>query len=161
VEEAFSRFASQWVWYITELDRVLTERHRYDEMTNLYTDKLASVWMEDSTTEATRARIEEKIDSFYEGDLEHATEVLSTLWEIVNTDGETTAPPGNSPAVSRFLLWHTPHIIQECLPRTTRLHRPRNPPNGPLWKSLSSSQSARESFLTGSTGLGTRRPGIS
>ena len=78
------------------------EMHRYDEIRDLYTDQLASVWIEDST-EATRARIEENIDSFYEGDLEHATEVLSTLWEIVNKDGDITAPSNSSPAVSQFL----------------------------------------------------------
>jgi len=58
--------------------------------------------MEDSTTEAIRAGVDEKIDSFYEGNLEHATEVLSALWEIVNKDGDITAPSNTSPAVSQF-----------------------------------------------------------
>lgn len=59
--------------------------------------------MEDSTTEATRASVDEKIDSFAEGDLEHATEILSALWEIVNNDGDITAPSSTPPSsVSRF-----------------------------------------------------------
>jgi len=87
---------------ITEVGCVPTERHRYDEIRDLYTNQLASVWMEDSTTEETRARIEEKIDSFYEGDLEHATEVLSALWEIVNKDGNIAAPSKSSPSVGPF-----------------------------------------------------------
>jgi len=83
---------------------MLTERHRYDEIRDLYAHQLASVWMEDSTTEETRVRIEEKIDSFYEGDLEHAADVLSALWEILNKDGDITAPSNTSPAVSLFLF---------------------------------------------------------
>ena len=88
------------MWDITEVDCILMERHRYDEIRDLYTNQLASIWMEDSTTVSTRARIDEKIDSFYEGDLEHATEVLSALWEIVNKDGNIAAPFNTS--VSRF-----------------------------------------------------------
>ena len=75
---------------------------------DLYAHQLASIWTEESTTEATRARIDEKVDSFYEGDLEHATEVLSKLWEILNKDGDTTAPPDTSPAVSWLLFWYPP-----------------------------------------------------
>ena len=55
--------------------------------------------MEDST-EATRANIEKKIDSFVEGDLEHAAETVSGLWKIVNKDGEVKAPLNTSSAVS-------------------------------------------------------------
>jgi len=58
--------------------------------------------MKDST-EATRLSADEKIDSFAEGDLEHATEVLSSLWEIVNKDGDITVPPNSPPSsVSPF-----------------------------------------------------------
>jgi len=79
--------------------------HRYDEIRNLYIDQLVSVWMEDSTTEATRIGVDEKIDSFYEGDLEHTAEVLSALWEIVNKDGDITPPSSTSLSVSRFLFY--------------------------------------------------------
>ena len=60
--------------------------------------------MEDSTTEVTRASVERKIDSYVEGDLEHATEVVSALWEIVNKDGEITAPESTPSSVSSFLV---------------------------------------------------------
>ena len=56
--------------------------------------------MEDSTTETTRAGVEGKIDSYVDGDLEHATEVLSALWEIVNRDGEIKAPLSTPSSVS-------------------------------------------------------------
>ena len=59
--------------------------------------------MENSTTEATRLSVDEKIDSFSEGDLEHATEILSSLWEIANKDGDITVTPDSPPSnVSPF-----------------------------------------------------------
>jgi len=58
--------------------------------------------MEDST-EATQLSVEAKIDSFAEGDLEHATEILSSLWEIINKDEDVTVPPNSPPSsVSPF-----------------------------------------------------------
>ncbi|KAF9785420.1 hypothetical protein BJ322DRAFT_1193974 [Thelephora terrestris] len=69
VEESFSKFASQ-----------------YDEIRNLYIERLAFDWMGDSTAEHTRARVKTKIKNFAKGDLEHATEMLSGLWEIANRD---------------------------------------------------------------------------
>ena len=72
-------------------------------MRSLYVNQLASAWMEDSTTETTRASFDRKIDSFFRGELEHATEMLSNLWEIVNKDGDIQAPSDTSPAVGPFL----------------------------------------------------------
>ena len=87
---------------------MLKKRCRYDDVRSLYVDQLAFIWMEDSTTETTRARVDKKIDSFVEGDLEHAAEMLSTLWEIVNKDGDIKAPANASSTVSpfRFSLFH-------------------------------------------------------
>ena len=81
---------------------MLTERRRYDEMKNLYVNQLATVWINDSTTETTSASFDKKIDSFVKGDLEHATEMLSTLWEIMNEDGDIIAPSNTPPGVSLF-----------------------------------------------------------
>lgn len=100
VEESFSRFASRSVGHIAKVNFVLTERRRYDEIKSLYINQLASVWMEDSTTEATQASVEKKIDSFVEGDLEHATGMLSALWEVVNNDKNIGAPSNTSSVVS-------------------------------------------------------------
>ena len=47
--------------------------------------------MEDSTPEETRISIEEKMDSFAEGDLEHAGEILSALWEVASEDKDEGA----------------------------------------------------------------------
>ena len=98
----------------------------------MYIDQLASVWMEDSTAEATQASIDRKIDSFVEGDLEHATEFLSALWEIGNKDGDTDAPPNTSPVVSPFRSWPLPGIAQECSLLIIGPPRSRAPPTGPL-----------------------------
>lgn len=54
---------------------------------------------------AIRASVDEKIDSFAQGDLEHATEILSALWEVANKDGDITAPSNASPAVSLFRFY--------------------------------------------------------
>jgi len=77
--------------------------------------------MEDSTTEATRARVDEKIDSFYEGDLEHATEALSVLWEIVNKDGDIVAPSSATPAVSLFQFCLPPALCKAAYPKLPAL----------------------------------------
>jgi len=81
---------------------MFTGRHRHEEIRNLYIQQLAYTWIEDSTTETTRASVEKKIDSFVEEGLEHATEMLSALWEIVNKDGDIKAPENTSSSVSQF-----------------------------------------------------------
>ena len=76
---------------------------RYDEIRNLYTQQLAFSWIEDSTGQKTRTGVENKIRSFAKGDLEHATETLSALWEILNNDADINAP-STKPVVSPFRL---------------------------------------------------------
>ena len=132
VEESFSRFASRSVGHIAKVNFVLTERRRYDEIKSLYINQLASVWMEDSTTEATQASVEKKIDSFVEEGFEHATEMLSTLWEIVNKDGDIKAPENTSSAVRRLQLCLHPRLAQKCLFHISRPRRPRVPHTGTL-----------------------------
>ena len=88
--------------YITKDDHVLTERCRHDEIRSLYADQLAYAWMEDSTTETTRASVDEKVDSFAEGDLGYAKEIISALWEIANKDDDTKAPANTPSTVSPF-----------------------------------------------------------
>ena len=101
---------------------VAVGRHsvRYDEIRSLYVDQLVSAWTEDATTEATTVSIDKKIDSFGQGDLEHATDILSTLWEIMNTDGDIKATPTALPTVS-CAQFYLPRVIPEC-----RLHLSRS-----------------------------------
>jgi hypothetical protein len=62
--------------------------------------------MEPSTTETIRTSVEKKIDSFVEGNLEHALETISALWEVANKDGDAKEPLTIVPAVSasRFVF---------------------------------------------------------
>jgi len=83
--------------------------------------------MEDSTTETTRVSVNEKIDSFAEGDLENATEALSALWEIVNKDGDITAPSSTPPTVSPPGVSILPGVMQsaQCFTQADRAgHEP-------------------------------------
>ena len=107
-------------------------RCRYDEIRSLYVNQLASAWMEGSTAEATRTIVDKKIDDFFEGDLEHATETLSALWEIVNKDGDITAPSKTLPTVSPFRFCLPPGVIWEYLPYIARPRGSQVPPTGPL-----------------------------
>ena len=68
--------------------------------------------MEDSTTEATRVSVEEKMISFAKGELEHAGEILSALWEIANKDGDAELPEGTSSTVSPFRFPFLEHVMQ-------------------------------------------------
>ena len=76
---------------------MLTGRHRYDQIRDLYAGHLASVWVGDPT-ETTRASFDKKIDSFVKGELEHVTEMLSTFWDVINKSDDITIP-SNSPYV--------------------------------------------------------------
>jgi len=109
-----------------------TERRRYDEIRNLYIDRLAYTWMEASTAETTRANVNKRIDSFVEGDLEHATEMLSALWEISNKDGRIGAPSNTPPAVSPFRFCLLSHVMWACLLHTIRPRRSLALLTGPL-----------------------------
>ena len=92
-------------------NRLLIERYRYAEIGSLYVEQLAHSWVGDPP-DAIRIKVEEKLDSFAEGDLEHAAEMLSALWKIANRDGEIIAPSNSSPDVSRLSVF--------LLPATTR-----------------------------------------
>ena len=130
-EEAFSRFASRCAGYATKVGYMLTERHRYDEIRNLYIAQLAHVWMEDSTTEATRVSVDKKIDDFVKGDLEHAAESVSALLEIANKTGDIAAPSNTSPTVSSFRFF-LPNVVSSCLLHIIRPFRLQAPPTGRL-----------------------------
>ena len=71
------------------------------------------MWMEDSTTETIRARVDKKIEE----DPGHAMEAVSALWKIANEDDnaasklhDTEAPPNVSISWSRL----TSRVIRGC-----------------------------------------------
>jgi len=75
---------------------MVTERCRYEEIRSLCIDQLAHAWMEDPTTCTSVCK---KIDSLVEEGLEHATEVVSALWDIANNDDYVKAPAKTQPPV--------------------------------------------------------------
>ena len=117
---------------MTKVDYIPTKRRRHDEIRNLYIQQLAYIWMGDSTAETIRASVGKKIDSFVEEGLEHATEMLSALWDIANEDDDIKVPTNTSSAVSQFQILLLPRVMRECLLHTARPHKPRAPHTGTL-----------------------------
>ena len=83
-------------------------------------------------TGTIRARVDKKIDSFAQGGLDHATGILSALWEIVNEDGDGPPPSKTLPAVSPFQFCLLPAVTLEYSFRILSHHGSRAPPTGPL-----------------------------
>ena len=72
--------------------------------------------MEDSTTETIRASVDNKIDRFVQGDLKHAAEMLTALWDSANAGGDVEAPAGAALTVSH------PRILPFCVRCSSALH---------------------------------------
>jgi hypothetical protein len=85
------------------------------------------------STDATRVRVEKKIDSFVEGDLEHATEMLSALWKIANKDGSITGPSNTSPVVNLSFVFPLP-VLSEVLTRRDQAVQASSPAHWPSVK---------------------------
>ena len=84
--------------------------------------------MEDSIAETIRANVGKKIDSFVEGDLEHAAELISALWEIADKEGDIK--PASNPELavsfSLFCLAQESLILHIRRPRRQRILRAGN-----------------------------------
>lgn len=55
----------------------------------------------------TSNNIEDKIDSFSEGDLDHAAEIISALWRTITRNEGIKAPSNASFPVSAYFLPHS------------------------------------------------------
>jgi len=68
---------------------LLTRIRRYSEIRTAQVNHLLGVWLSGSEEESktVRAKLEEKIDSFAAGGLEHAVDAISAIWEISNKEG--------------------------------------------------------------------------
>ena len=78
-------------------------------------------------TEATRMRIEKKIERLANGDLEHAAESVSALWVAVKGDRDLKAPLSALSTASLGL-----HFTNECSFHLVRLLVLTVPPTGTL-----------------------------
>ena len=83
-----------------EKELCLDAGRRYDEVRNLYIQQLAFVWLEDSTTGATRASVDKQIGIFARGELAHGREVVFELLKIANGGDDIISPANTSSAVS-------------------------------------------------------------
>ena len=75
----------------------------------LYTKQLASLCTEGPATGKIRSSVEKKIKTFAKGDLEHATEMLSKLWGVANTD---VNPPSSDTRYNVRMFQFT--ILKRC-----------------------------------------------
>jgi len=80
--------------------------------------------------EVTCASVDEKVESFAEGDLEYATEILSALWEIASKDDDIKAPASTSSVVSQFQFCLLSRVMRKCSLHITSPHSPRVLPAG-------------------------------
>ena len=76
-----------------------------------------------------RTRIEKKFDDFIGGDVEHAAEMVSALWKVINGDGAIEPPSSILSAVSP--LWDS-HSIHKWSFHPIRPHGSRVRPTGTL-----------------------------
>jgi len=69
--------------------------YRYDEVRVTQVDHLASVRFDrnEETTKNLCDKINEKVDAYANGDLRHATEVVSLLWEVSKKRRHTPLVP--------------------------------------------------------------------
>jgi hypothetical protein len=79
--------------------------------------------MEDSKTEVTRANVDQKIDSFVEGGLEHASETIVALLEIASKDDDIGSPVNTSPDVRSTWLFILPGVTLKCFIYASRTHQ--------------------------------------
>lgn len=133
VKESFSKFTSKWVEPNVQVKCSLIEPYRFDEIRDLYVQQLAYTWVEDST-EATRTSIEKNIDSFVQGDLEHAAEMVAALWKIVNKDEDVKPPSNTTPTVSPPQIRFFSRAMWRYLLLMIRPLRSRAPHTGSPWK---------------------------
>ena len=84
--------------------------HRYDEIRTTQVNHLVSVWLSGSEKESKELhkKLDEKIDSYATGELEHAAEAISSIWDLACKDEALPAVPkdyeGSQYSMSSFRL---------------------------------------------------------
>ena len=74
--------------------------YRYEEIRNIQVKHLLSVWLSgiEEESNAVRKGLEEKIDGYAAGELKHAADAISCIWEISNK--EDLVLPGSPSSAS-------------------------------------------------------------
>lgn len=87
MRETFSVFTSRCVGTALSLiSKSLKWIHRYNEIKVSQVKYLLKVWLSggEEESKAVRAGLDEKIDIYAAGGLDHAVDVMSSIWEISN-----------------------------------------------------------------------------
>jgi len=79
--------------------------HRYDEIRTMQVNYLVSVWLSGGEKESKELhkKLDEKIDSYATGELEHAAEAISSIWDSACKDEALPSVPkdyGDSQSLS-------------------------------------------------------------
>jgi len=75
---------------------------RYDDIRAVCGTRLVYALQNDTAEKTTWTRVCEIIDGHFKGDIEHATEALSSLWDALSQDGYVATPPDVKPPVRPF-----------------------------------------------------------
>lgn len=72
---------------------------RYTEIKTAQVNHLLAIWLSGSgeEPETVREKLDEKIDSYAAGELEHAVDVISSIWKISNQDKPVPSDPTSHP----------------------------------------------------------------
>lgn len=87
---------------------------RYSEIRTMQVNHLLNIWLSGSEkhSKAVREGLEQKIDDYAAGELDHAVDAMSSIWEISNEEGTipfATAPPSGGP---KGFLWGFPDFFE-------------------------------------------------
>jgi len=75
---------------------------RYDEIRTVQVARLVSVWLSGGgESAALHKKLDEKIDSYASGELEHAVEAISAIWDLSRKKGALPSTPRVDQRVSR------------------------------------------------------------
>lgn len=80
-----------------------SKRNRYQEVRTAQVNYLASIWFrgDEEPAEGLGKRIDKKVDSYANGELDHAMEAMTLLWELSREDGDL--PPIPAPPADYFV----------------------------------------------------------
>lgn len=85
----------------------LTATSRYNQIRTIQVNHLLNVWLsgDEKRSRAVREELEKKIDSYAAGELEHAVDAMSSIWEISNKEGPVSSVPVQHPDEAWFPFW--------------------------------------------------------
>jgi hypothetical protein len=90
-------FASRWAQATSFIPSVFDRICRYSEIRTIQVNHLLNIWLSGSEKDsgAVRKELEQQIDSYAAGQLEHAAGAVSSIWETSNKEGPVPVPPSD------------------------------------------------------------------